>query len=146
MADLRPRKTPCASCPFRRDVPSGVWSAAEYDKLASYDGQPAEQAAAGALGVFLCHQAGDTAQVCAGWAAVCGHQDCLALRLASSLDPDVDVDAVLDYTAGVPLFGSGAEAAEHGKAEIRDPSPEARATSAKVVRTRALRGQPVDYG
>lgn len=33
MTKLTPRKTPCASCPYRKDVPSGVWEASEYEKL-----------------------------------------------------------------------------------------------------------------
>lgn len=138
---LRPRKNPCASCPFRRDVPSGVWAESEYDKLPAYDGTTGEQAVAGALGVFLCHN--DPARsVCAGWAAL-SNTDTLALRLASSLDKDVDVDACLDYTTAVPLFASGAEAAAHGKAEIMAPPAEATEVIGKVIKVRAAQGMPV---
>ena len=32
-----PAKSPCGSCPYRQDVPSGVWAASEYEKLPAYD-------------------------------------------------------------------------------------------------------------
>jgi hypothetical protein len=108
-----------------------------------YDGGTGEQAAKGAFGVFVCHQ-GD-GKLCAGWAAVHGNRDCLALRLAASLDPDVDVSAVLGYATDVPLWGSGAEAAAHGRRDIEEPSPAACETVAKVAAVRAARGQPVDF-
>lgn len=141
MPKLKPRKSPCASCPYRLDVPSGVWAESEYDKLPAYDGSTGDQAMAGALGVFLCHN--DPARhVCAGWAAL-SNEHTLALRMASRLDPDVDTIACLDYTTDVPLFASGAEAAEHGKAEIAAPSDKAVSTIGKVTRTRAAQGKPV---
>lgn len=34
---------PCASCPYRRDVPEGVWHPEEYSKLRAYDGSTGEQ-------------------------------------------------------------------------------------------------------
>lgn len=135
---IRPRKRPCASCPYRRDVPSGVWAAGEYEKLRGYDGETFEQTE---TGVFMCHQG--AGEVCAGWAGVHGHQESLALRLAIVRDPDVDVPAVLGYTSPVPLFASGAEAADHGEREIGQPSPEAVAVTEKVTRVRELRGKPV---
>lgn len=142
-APSRPRKRPCPTCPYRRDVPSGVWAAAEYDLLERYDGDTAQQAMAGATAVFGCHQA--TGEVCAGWAHVHGNEDCLALRLAHLASPPVDVDAVLDYTTSVPLFASGAEAAAHGRAGITDPGDQAQAAIRKVAVSRALRGQPVQF-
>ena len=115
---MKPRKTPCAFCPYRRDAPSGVWDKSEYDKLRAYDGDTAGQA----LGVFQCHKAPGH-DLCAGWAAVHGNHDCLALRLAALLNPAIDIQAVLDYTTDVPLFSSGAEAAEHGKRDITQSAP-----------------------
>lgn len=137
---LAPRKNPCATCPMRRDVPSGVWAASEYDKLTGYDGQTWEQTQPG---VFLCHQGNH--EICAGWAGVIDADESLALRLAPKLDPEVDVQAIRDYTTAVPLFGSFAEAAAHGKASIEDPPPEAMIAVAKVAKTRQLRGQPVSF-
>ncbi|MEV6909068.1 DUF6283 family protein [Amycolatopsis sp. NPDC051071] len=38
-----PAEAPCRSCPYRRDVPSGVWDISEYEKLARYDRDTGEQ-------------------------------------------------------------------------------------------------------
>jgi hypothetical protein len=119
-AELRP--APCISCPYRRDVPSGVWHESEYDKLPNYDGDTAYQSPA----VFDCHQKDNT--VCAGWL---GHRDpfdLLAVRLGVSMG--VLPEEALDYTTKVPLFATGEEAAEHGKREIENPGEAAR----KIIR------------
>ena len=132
---LRPR--PCSSCPYRRDVPSGVWSASEYDKLPGYDGDIPEQVEAGALGLFHCHQAPET--LCAGWVGCHDMANNLAMRLhgrRQGVDP-----AVYDYVSPVPLFASGAEAAAHGKRDLDDPSPEARAKVARLLRLVARRNK-----
>jgi hypothetical protein len=105
------------ACPYRRDVPSGVWSAHEYDKLAEYD----RETFSSPPGAFMCHA---TPEVhCHGWVVVHGRQDHahepLAFRLAG-----IDPSTVEEHT---PLFSSGAEAAEHGKRDIENPSDEARA-------------------
>jgi hypothetical protein len=125
-------------------VPSGVWSEQEYAKLGTYDGETGEQAMKGALAVFSCHQ-GD-GQICAGWAHVHGNDDNLALRLALRLDPDVDVESVLEYSTDVPLWGSGAEAAAHGMRDIDTPSDAACDVVKKVAAVRAVRGSPVKFG
>jgi hypothetical protein len=116
-----PRKRPCASCPYRKDVPSGVWAESEYEKLPQYDGEIHEQIEKGALATFGCHQA--DGHLCAGWT---GHRDpseLLAVRLA--VNAGHIPEAVLDYTTDVPLWSSGQEAAEHGMAEIDAPSEKA---------------------
>jgi hypothetical protein len=128
-----PRKTPCATCPYRQDVPAGVWSPDEYVKLPPYDSPTYEQP----VGIFMCHQ-GD-GKVCAGWAAVHGDTGCLALRMAGTFDPLVDREAVIAYTTDVPLFSSGTEAAEHGLGGTDNPDAAARAAVAKIMRTRAAR-------
>jgi Family of unknown function (DUF6283) len=137
-----PRPNPCPSCPYRRDVPSGVWDASEYDKLTTYDGEIHEQVINGATAAFGCHQADGS--LCAGWV---GHRerpsDLLAVRLGvlnGSMDPEV-----YDYRTRVPLFESGAQAALHGKREITDPGERARAAALKVATVRAMRGDPVRY-
>jgi len=140
---IKPRKTPCASCPYRCDVPSGVWSASEYGKLETYDGDTSEQAMKGALGVFACHQG--KAEICAGWAAVHGNRDNFALRMAHLMDPHVDVGAVIEYTTDVPVFASGKQAADHGRREIEQPGSAAREAVGKIARVRRMRGQPVTY-
>lgn len=117
-----PAKNPCGSCPYRCDVPSGVWHPEEYAKLPAYDAETQQQPA----GVFFCHQA--DGRVCAGWAGTHDMDHNLAVRLAplnGTLSPE-DVEAVVEYTTSVPLFGSGAEAAAHGMKLVRDPDDHAR--------------------
>lgn len=122
MTDIR--KEPCSACPYRRDVPSGVWAAPEYDKLTDYDAETPYQPTA----PFACHATPD--HYCHGWAVVHTSRgrefDLLALRIAG-FDGEIP-------SAGVPLFASGAEASEHGKADIAAPSPEAQATARRLMR------------
>lgn len=142
MSQLIPRATPCASCPYRRDVPSGVWDRSEYEKLRGYDGDISQQVAAGAFGVFHCHQ-GD-GKVCAGWAGCHDMHNTLAVRLAVA--GRENVSALTAYQSPVPLFSSGNEAADHGERETGHPDEKAIATISKVIRVRQLRGQPVRFG
>lgn len=128
----QPRHRPCASCPYRAKVPSGVWDASEYDKLPEYDKETWDQPQA----VFHCHQQDGT--VCAGWLGYGDPTQLLAVRIgisAGRLDP-----ACADYTTDVPLFASGAEAAAHGKRDIESLTEEAVAVINKVVRKRGLHG------
>jgi len=127
-----PAPRPCASCPYRRDVPSGVWAAEEYAKLRRYDAPTMEQPP----GVFLCHQV--NGRVCAGWASCHDGDHLLALRIAvaSGGMSAEDMEATRDYVSPVPLFGSGTEAADHGTAEIDAPGPRAVQTMAKITRRR----------
>jgi hypothetical protein len=121
-------------------VPSGIWDASEYDKLITYDGEIVTQAITGATAAFGCHQADGS--LCAGWVGHREHPaDLLAVRLGvsgGSIDP-----AVYDYRTDVPLFASGAEAAEHGKRDLAEPDDRARTAARKVAIVRALRGDPV---
>lgn len=130
-----PATSPCASCPYRRDVPSGVWEAHEYEKLSEYDKPTAEQPPQ----VFLCHQG--TGRLCAGWAGCHDMNENLGLRIALSmglLDSDV-YRAAQDYESAVPLFATGEEAAEHGLADLEDPGDEACNLIAKLGRKQALK-------
>jgi hypothetical protein len=116
---LKCAAAPCKSCPYRRDTPSGVWEAHEYDKLPAFDGEIAAQAFRGAFGVFMCHQRDGC--LCAGWVATHGAHNLLALRLGvEKIDP-----SVWDYRCPVPVFGSGQEAADHGKRDIDRPGESA---------------------
>lgn len=132
-----PAPRPCASCPYRRDVPSGIWAHEEYDKLRRYDAPTAEQPAA----LFQCHQAdadSDARRICAGWAGCHDGAHLLALRIAR-LDGRIDAtthQAVAEYTSPIPLFASGDEAAAHGQADIELPSKEAVRLIAKISRSR----------
>jgi hypothetical protein len=113
---------PCGTCPYRRDVPSGIWHQVEYARLREYDAETWAQPVA----LFMCHQRTD--RLCAGWVGVHNMAHSLAVRLASlngRLTPDM-LDRVLDYVSPVPLFRSGREAARHGMREIRQPGRNAR--------------------
>jgi hypothetical protein len=116
-----PAPAPCGSCPYRRDVPSGVWDEAEYAKLPEYDGSTGEQPPT----IFLCHQ--QDGCLCAGWTATHDMDENLGLRLALSTGTisEKTYDAALDYETRVAVFASGAEAAEHGRKEIEAPSSRA---------------------
>lgn len=127
-----PAANPCGSCPYRRDVPSGVWARKEYLKLPAYDRETALQP----HGVFLCHQ--KTGSVCAGWCGTHDMPENLAIRLAGSMGmaSTETVDAILDYSTETPLFASGREACEHGLAEIKEPGLRAQAVMANLARKR----------
>ena len=108
------RSMPCTACPYRQDVPSGLWAVHEYEKLRDYDLPTPDQP----MATFFCHATPE--HVCHGWAVVHsnrGHEhDLLALRMWPHGDvPD----------PGVPLFSSGNEAADHGQADIEEPSLDA---------------------
>jgi len=130
-------KAPCKSCPYRRDVPSGVWSEDEYDKLPVYDGEIHAQLAAKAGGLFMCHQ--QDGRICAGWLGCHGAGNLLAIRLAAFYEDDDRAldDAVLTYRSPVPLFRSGAAAAAHGKRAIRRPGRRAQRMMARLTGRRA---------
>ncbi|MGW1053578.1 DUF6283 family protein [Streptomyces sp. NPDC002521] len=132
-----PAPRPCSSCPYRRDVPSGIWASEEYEKLRRYDAPTPDQPAA----LFQCHQAdadSDARRICAGWAGCHDGAHLLALRLAL-LDGHIDSSthqAILEYVSPIPLFTSGGEAATHGQADVDLPSNEAVHLIAKIRRTR----------
>jgi hypothetical protein len=125
-------KAPCKSCPYRKDVPSGVWAASEYDKLPLYDGTIIEQIIGGGSALFMCHQ--NDGKLCAGWVAAHGPENLVALRLhRDKVDP-----SVFDYKSPVPVFGSGEAASKHGKRSIRRPGKNAQKTIVRLLRRREL--------
>lgn len=135
------RKNPCASCPYRRDVPSGVWAEAEYDMLPDFDGDGTQQVfSKHGMGVFHCHQADD--KLCAGWAGHRDPHDLMALKIG--VVKGVIDQSALDYHTDVPLFASGAEAAEHGKRDILAPDAAAISAALKIITVREARGEPVE--
>lgn len=130
MTDIR--KESCTACPYRRDVPSGVWAASEYEKLAEYDKPTGDQPA----GAFHCHATPEV--ICHGWAVVHGRQDHAHELLAARLW-HIDTSTVEEHS---PLFSSGAEACEHGKRDIANPSEEAIETVARLQgKYERLRGE-----
>ncbi|MFF2053776.1 DUF6283 family protein [Leifsonia sp. NPDC058194] len=129
----KPRKTPCASCPYRKGVLSGIWHPEEYEKLPRYDGDIAEQSA---TAIFSCHL--QDGCVCSGWLGHRDPMDLLAVRLGLSRG-DLDEDS-RDYTTRVPLFESGAAAAHHGLRDVVDPGTAAQAAIDKLIRQAKHRG------
>lgn len=123
MAALKCAAAPCKSCPYRRDVPSGVWAEEEYAKLPAYDGEPFLQLIKGGASIFLCHQ--QDGKLCAGWVGCHGGGNLVALRLQALVGAAVD-PSVWAYESPVPLFGSGREAAAHGRKGIRRPGKAAK--------------------
>lgn len=122
-----PAPRPCESCPYRRDVPSGIWDAHEYLKLLDYD-QPMERQPTGA---FLCHQ--NDGRLCAGWVG-CHGTETLAIRLLAYHMSEEDVRRVAWYTTDVPLFESGRDACLHGLRDLQQPGPEAQRMMDKLLR------------
>jgi len=132
VVDVRPpAPRPCESCPYRRDVPSGVWVAEEYAKLPAYDRPTPEQPPY----LFLCHQ--QDGRACAGWAGCHDMDHSLALRFAlHSGVPAETIDALLNYVSPVPLWPSGSAAAAHGMAGVDAPADDAERLISKLVRRR----------
>ena len=123
------RSKPCSACPYRRDVPSGVWAVSEYLKLPPFDKPTAEQP----MATFQCHSTPEFC--CNGWAIVHtsrGHEfDQLALRVRPP------VHGIPDPV--VPLFSSGREAAEHGLADVNQPGEAAGAAIEKLTKIQRRR-------
>lgn len=135
MNEIPCRTQPCETCPYRRDVPSGVWSAEEYAKLPNYDKPTGEQPPA----VFFCHTSSDF--VCNGWANVHAKNPArgfepLGLRFALIFSSCVLTEIP---ASDVPLFASGTEAAIHGLLDIKRPTRAARQAVAKVQAARRRR-------
>jgi hypothetical protein len=130
-----PTKYPCPACPYRRDVPSGVWEAEEYDKLPAYDNDTMSQP----FGAFYCHL--QVGRLCSGWVGCHDMSESLGLRMAAAHGhlSEADLDAVFDYRSPVELFESGAAAAEHGKRDIKTPGPAARQAIDKLADRRERR-------
>lgn len=131
MSIMGPAPRPCESCPYRKDVESGIWAHEEYEKLRAYDQDTVYQP----LAVFQCHQAdsgSDRSRMCAGWVG-CHGDDLLALRLHGVKTGDY---SAMEYTTPVPLFSSGNEAADHGQREIDSPSDEASRKIEKIKKVR----------
>lgn len=115
-----PAPNPCGSCPYRKDVPSGIWDKSEYEKLPEYDGPTYAQPP----GVFLCHQ--QDGRLCAGWVGCHDMGESLAFRIACASISRADAAEILNYKTAVPLFKSGAAAATHGMKAIRRPGRKAK--------------------
>ncbi len=127
-----PADRPCGSCPYRTDVPSGIWHPDEYVKLPEYDLPTALQP----IGVFLCHQ--QDGRVCAGWAGCHDMDESIALRMAVAMG-ELSVEAAratARYTTDVPLWPTGAEAARHGLRDVEEPDAKAQRAIERLERRR----------
>ena len=130
----RPGKAPCGTCPYRRDVPNGVWHPDEYAKLPRYDGGTLQQLLNGGTGLFYCHQ--QDGKLCAGWVGCHDMHEAVAVRL-TPIAPEA-----YDYVSPVPLFAPGAEAAAHGLVGVADPDARALAAIEKLAASGRLKPQP----
>jgi Family of unknown function (DUF6283) len=128
---LAVNKSPCSSCPYRKDTPPAVWDAEEYEKLRTYDDDSLDTAFA----IFMCHQGPMIGKelVCKGWLNV--HPDCIAVRIALSRGKISVEDR--DHQTDVPLYASGNEAANAGMKGIRRPGRAARSVIGKLSALRA---------
>lgn len=118
---------PCSSCPYRQDVPPGVWDPAEYDLLPRYDAETFEQPTT----AFLCHY--NNGNLCGGWLAAHDIEGLLAIRLGIRRG-HIPVE-VLDYETDVPCWGSGEQARAYGQ-RFEAPSDAARAAIARIEKIR----------
>jgi hypothetical protein len=123
---LKCAKVPCKSCPYRRDVPSGIWHRSEYDKLPRYDGEMCDQIQKGGVALFDCHR--HDGHLCAGWVGTHGPHNLVALRL-QEVDP-----SVYSYRSPVPLFATGRDACNHGKRDIKKPGVRAQRMSERLIK------------
>lgn len=121
----------CSSCPYRQDVPSGIWDESEYRKLPLYD-EP--ETAYQPPRAFFCHK--QTGNLCAGWVGCHDMENSLGLRMAVSFGQISleTFEAAVAYESTDDLFDSGQEACDHGLAEIEAPSEEAVTIISKVVK------------
>lgn len=129
-------RAPCQSCPYRRDVPSGIWAAEEYDKILPFDNETPFQP----QNVFLCHQADGC--LCRGWLDVHG-SGLLGVRLACARGT-MRYEAVgkaLDEGPAVPVFDTAAQAAAHGRRSIKRPGKKATALAAKIEKKRTTKAK-----
>lgn len=129
------QNTPCRYCPYRRDVPSGICDASEYEKLCEYDRPTMEQPFA----PFACHR--EPESFCTGWLVVGLNRphdrELIALRLASAFG-SLDLSS-LDCDAN-QFFKSGTEACVHGMEDIDCPGEDASVAAEYLGRVIGQRG------
>lgn len=136
---IRINRAPCTSCPYRKDVPSGIWVDEEYDKILPYDNETFAQPPR----VFMCHQ--NDGALCRGWLD-CHGPDLLGMRLSCSMgevDPKELIQA-LDDGPAVPVFETAADAAKHGRKSIKRPGRKAKLLMDKIEIRRSRNGDSSD--
>lgn len=128
---LAMHREPCASCPYRRDTPPGVWAAEEYRKLPAWDQW------FGGGGVFLCHHSTvvERKTVCRGWLVV--HGDNMIARLTAM--NGVELTEENQKMTQQPLYRSGAEACRAGLRGVQKPKADAVQVIQKLTKARAVK-------
>jgi hypothetical protein len=91
---------PCVSCPYRKDIPSGIWRADEYAKILVYDNPTFDQP----IKTFGCHKNDGT--ICRGWLH-CHGTNALAIRMRWS----PEIEEMLKKGTKVAIFSTAREAA-----------------------------------
>lgn len=127
--------TPCTTCPYRVDVPSGIWAKEEYEKLVAYDRPTFEQPP----NLFMCHQSNNS--LCTGWVQSHANRehafDLLALRMIDRRKVDVDqVSKVAQSEPMVKLFLTGSGARRHGLKQLAKPGPKAKSAMKRITKKR----------
>lgn len=127
---LAMNREPCASCPYRRDTPPGIWAAEEYRKLPAWDTQ------FGGNGVFLCHHTPQIERktVCRGWLVV--HGDNITARLTAM--SGVELTEENKKMTVAPLYRSGAEACKAGLRGVARPPEKAKAVIQKITHAKSV--------
>jgi hypothetical protein len=82
MSDPLPhQKKPCKECPWRKDTPSGQFTAERYEALRNTTGSPGKEADLNSP-IFACHKTQEGREAaCAGWLAAVGIEH-LGIRFA----------------------------------------------------------------
>ncbi len=104
------QKTPCAQCPWRMDVPTGVFPAKAFRTSAptSYDAS---------MRTFSCHMAGFAASTCAGF--LLRHSDHNVAVRISQATGRIDLKQLSD--GGFPIYRSYREMAVANGVDPEDP-------------------------
>lgn len=128
MSTLNVLNSPCSSCPYRKDIPTGVWHASEYEKLRLYDDTAQNQA----FIPFHCHQEPEIGKptLCRGWLSV--HCESAAVRILG-MQGNVTEEQVYAEVKE-PLYKSGNEAADAGLKGIKRPSKKARKIVERLIK------------
>ena len=117
------RTVPCASCPYRRDAPRGLWHRSEFENLLAQDRDPLFGAE------FGCHefnrQPKSEHRPCAGWLLDQKKRDIPSIQLRLTLTRNPEALACFEKAdpAGLPLFDSIEEMCRANIGRIKHVKP-----------------------
>lgn len=122
---------PCATCPYRKDTPPGIWDRSEYEKLPAWDGTEMHEMN---TAVFMCHSAniGGEKRACRGWLEV--HSENKGVRI-NMITGRITMNKTTP--TDVPLYDSGAQARRAGIRGVKRPSEKACSAIGKIVKARS---------